>query len=58
MWTWKLNWGQVRDDIVVGSCPMTPGDIDAIQAGTGASAILSVQCDECRQAPVSQRPSP
>jgi protein-tyrosine phosphatase len=50
MWTWKLNWGQVRDDFVVGSCPMTPSDIDAIQAGTGATAILSVQCDECRSA--------
>lgn len=50
MWTWRLNWGRVRDDIVVGSCPLTPSDIDAIQSGTGATAILSVQCDECRAA--------
>ena len=50
MWAWKLNWGRVRDDIVVGSCPMTSVDIDAIHAGTGATAILSVQCDECRAA--------
>jgi atypical dual specificity phosphatase len=50
MWTWKLNWGRVRDDIVVGSCPMTPSDIDTIQGATGATAILSVQCDDCRGA--------
>jgi predicted protein tyrosine phosphatase len=40
----------VRNDLVIGSCPMTLSDIDAIQAGTAATAILSVQCDECRAA--------
>jgi atypical dual specificity phosphatase len=50
MWTWQLNWGGVRDDVFVGSCPRSASDIDAIQAGTGATAILSVQCDDCRSA--------
>jgi atypical dual specificity phosphatase len=50
MWAWTLNWGRIRRDIIVGSCPLTRGDIDAIQSGTGATAILSVQCDDCRSA--------
>ena len=50
MWTWTLNWGRVRDDIIVGSCPMTRSDIDVIHGGTGATAISSVQCDDCRAA--------
>jgi atypical dual specificity phosphatase len=50
MWTWTLNWGRVRDDLVVGSCPMTVDDIDTLRAGTGATALLSVQHDECRAA--------
>jgi atypical dual specificity phosphatase len=48
MWTWTLNWGRVRDDLVVGSCPMTLDDIDTLRARTGATALLSVQHDECR----------
>jgi hypothetical protein len=50
MWTWTLTWGVVRDDLVVGSCPMTVDDIDRIRAETGATALLSVQCDDCRSA--------
>jgi atypical dual specificity phosphatase len=50
MWAWTLNWGRVRDDIIVGSCPMTPNDIDTIHSGTGATALLSLQCDDCRAA--------
>lgn len=49
-WRWSLNWGVVRDDIVVGSCPMTTRDIDRIRKGTGASALLSVQTHMCREA--------
>jgi atypical dual specificity phosphatase len=48
MWTWTLNWGRVREDLVVGSCPMTVDDIDTIRARTGSTALLSVQHDECR----------
>lgn len=48
MWTWILEWSDIRDDIVIGSCPMTTADIDVIRTGTGASALLSLQHDECR----------
>lgn len=47
MWTWTLNWGAVRDDLVVGSCPMEPADLDRIKTGTGATAMLSLQHPEC-----------
>lgn len=49
-WTWTLNWGAVRDDIVIGSCPMTAADIECICEMTGISAMLSVQTDLCRHA--------
>ena len=49
MWTWTLNWGAVRDDLVVGSCPMTFADIDRIAGETGSTALLSLQHDECRR---------
>ena len=48
MWEWTLNWDFVRDDLIVGSCPVEPADLDRIRAGTGATAVLSLQCDECR----------
>jgi len=48
MWQWSLTWGDIRDDLVVGACPMTAEDIDRIRAGAGASALLSVQTDLCR----------
>lgn len=48
MWVWTLNWGEIRDDIVVGTCPTTAADIDAIGDETGARALLSLQTDECR----------
>lgn len=47
MWTWSLNWGEVRDDLVIGSCPMTAEDLERIREGSGASALLSVQSAEC-----------
>lgn len=50
MWTWTLNWSEIRHDLVIGACPMTTEDIDAIHRETGATALLSVQCDECRSA--------
>jgi protein-tyrosine phosphatase len=50
MWVWTLNWGEIRDDIVVGSCPSAPADIDRICEETGATALLSLQTDECRAA--------
>ncbi len=50
MWAWTLNWGEIRRDLVIGSCPIRPSDIDRIYDGTGVSAVLSVQTDECRTA--------
>ena len=50
MWEWTLNWGQIREDLFIGSCPMTPEDIDRIRDESGATALLSLQSDECRAA--------
>lgn len=48
MWTWALDWGRVRADLIVGSCPVRVGDLDRIQGETGATALLSLQTDACR----------
>lgn len=50
MWTWTLNWGQIRDDIVVGSCPRTTADLDRFREQVGITAMLSLQTDLCREA--------
>lgn len=47
MWTWNLNWNEIRADLIIGSCPMTGSDLDRIWYDAGASAILSLQHDEC-----------
>lgn len=47
MWTWSLNWGQITDNIVIGTCPMAPEDLERIHSGTGVSAVLSLQHDDC-----------
>jgi len=47
MWNWSLSWGQVTPTVFVGSCPLTVNDLGQIQAGTGATAVLSLQHDEC-----------
>src|SRR5512147_2514774 len=48
MWEWTLNWDRIRDNLVIGSCPMTVEDIDRIREETGATALLSLQSDACR----------
>lgn len=48
MWAWTLNWDEIREDIVIGSCPMTTADIDRIVAELEVTAMLSLQSDECR----------
>jgi hypothetical protein len=50
MWAWTLNWGEIRNDILIGSCPIRPSDIDRICDETGADALVSLQTDECRAA--------
>ena len=47
MWNWRLNWNVVRHDLVVGSCPREPSDLDALRVETRVSAVLSLQHDEC-----------
>jgi predicted protein tyrosine phosphatase len=48
MWEWTLNWDLVRDDVIVGSCPINTSDIDKIIQSTEVSAILSLQSEQCR----------
>ena len=50
MWRWTLNWSEIRDDIVVGSCPVRPADLDRIREEARAGAVLSLQTDACRVA--------
>jgi protein-tyrosine phosphatase len=47
MWHWTLNWNEIREDLLIGSCPMSGSDLDRIRHETGASAILSLQHAEC-----------
>lgn len=47
MWLWTLNWGEIRHDLVIGSCPFRPADIDRLHDSTGVTAVLSVQTDDC-----------
>lgn len=47
MWAWTLNWGEMRRDLVVGSCPMATADIDRIRESTRATALLSLQHGDC-----------
>ena len=47
MWTWSLNWGEITPAIVIGSCPMTPSDLERIQTEAGTTAVLSIQHDDC-----------
>ena len=47
MTSWRLNWNVVRHDLVVGSCPREPSDLDALRVATRVSAVLSLQHDEC-----------
>jgi hypothetical protein len=49
-WEWMLNWNQVRDDLLIGSCPMTGDDIARIRDEGEATALLSLQSDICRRA--------
>lgn len=46
-WSWSLNWNVIRHDLVIGSCPRSPSDLERIRAEAKVSAILSVQHDEC-----------
>jgi len=47
MWTWSLDWGEVSPSLLVGSCPMQPKDLTRIHRASGATAVLSLQHDDC-----------
>ncbi len=47
MWTWSLNWSEITPRILIGTCPMTPADLERIGAGADVSALLSLQHNDC-----------
>lgn len=47
MWQWSLNWGEVTPTILIGTCPMRPADLDRLAGAARASAVLSLQHDDC-----------
>ena len=47
MSNWRLNWNVIRPDLIVGSCPREVADLMVLQQNTGATALLSLQHDEC-----------
>ena len=50
-WRWTLNWDEVLPGrVFVGSCPRSASDVDALVAGTAATAILCLQSDLCLEA--------
>jgi atypical dual specificity phosphatase len=42
-----LNWAEVVSGLVIGTCPMRPGDIATLARGARISALLSLQHDDC-----------
>lgn len=50
-WRWTLNWDTIAPyEIMIGSCPRSAGDVARIAKEAGATAILSLQCDDCLDA--------
>ncbi len=47
MSNWRLNWNVIRPDLIVGSCPREVADLMVLQQNTGATALLSLQHDDC-----------
>ena len=46
-WSWPLDWDTIRHDLVIGSCPRGPADLDRLQTEAQISAVLSLQHDKC-----------
>lgn len=49
-WTWSLNYSKIRDDIYIGSCPITIEDVRILKENIPATAVLSLQHPECHGA--------
>lgn len=47
MSNWRLNWNVIRPNLIVGSCPREVADLMVLQQNTGATALLSLQHDDC-----------
>ena len=47
MWIWSLNWGQITDSILIGTCPMAPKDLRRIHSEARVSGVLCLQHDDC-----------
>jgi hypothetical protein len=47
MWVWSLNWNPITPRIVLGTCPMAVPDLERIHTEAAATALLSLQHDEC-----------
>lgn len=41
------EWAEVSSKLLVGSCPMKPDDLKRIKHDSGATALLSLQHDDC-----------
>lgn len=46
-WRWSLNWDDITDNIVVGACPRSPGDVDRLVEEAKVDAIICLQSDGC-----------
>lgn len=46
-WRWTLNWSFIDENIIIGSCPRSPEDIELIAQQSGATALLNLQTQAC-----------
>lgn len=46
-WRWTLNWNSITSNIIVGSCPRSPEDIDRLVSEAGIDAVLNLQSNLC-----------
>lgn len=46
-WRWTLNWDAITPNIIVGSCPRSPEDIDRMVDEAGIDAVLNLQSNLC-----------
>lgn len=49
-WHWTLNWDRINDNIIVGSCPRSPSDVDRLVDEAGIDAIICLQSELCHEA--------
>ena len=47
MWEWTLNWNEVTEQLIIGSCPRTLRDLEKIRTESRATALLCLQNQSC-----------